>query len=66
MLTISGFRGVNLVDPARIARTEGLDMMMVVVIFLAIKRLKRPAFVQLAKETQPPVEAARGESGGQE
>jgi len=33
MLTISGFRGVNLVDPARIARTEGLDMMMVVIIF---------------------------------
>ncbi len=58
MLTISGFRGVDLVDPAHIARTEGLDMMMVVVIFLAIKR---PAFVQLAEETQPPVE-----SGGRE
>ena len=27
MVMISGFRGVNLVDPARIARTEGLDMM---------------------------------------
>ncbi len=33
MLTISGFRGVNLVDPACIARTEGPDMMMVVIIF---------------------------------
>ena len=66
MLTISGFLGVNVADPARIARTEGLDMMMVVVIFLAIKRLKRPAFVQLAEETQPSVEAARDESGGRE
>ena len=63
MLAISGFRGVNLVDPARIARTEELGMMMVVVIFLAIKR---HAFVQLAEETQPPVEAARGERGGRE
>ncbi len=57
---------MNLADPARITRTEGLDMMMVVVILLAIKRLKRPAFGQLAKETQPPVEAVNGESSGRE
>ena len=51
---------MNLVDPACIARTEGLDMME---IFLDIKR---PADVQLAEETQPPVEAARCESDGRE
>jgi len=30
MMMVSGFRGVNLVDPERIARTEGLDMMLIV------------------------------------
>jgi hypothetical protein len=35
MLTISGFLGVNLVDPACIARTEGLDIMMMVVIIFS-------------------------------
>ena len=54
MLMILGFRGVNLADPACIARTEGLDMMMVVVIFLAIKRLKRPAFVHMPKKLSLP------------
>jgi hypothetical protein len=34
MLTISGLRGVNLVDPARIARTEGLDMMSIIVVLV--------------------------------
>jgi len=44
------------VDPARIARTEGLDVMVISVNF------ERPAVVQLAEETQPRVEAAHGES----
>jgi hypothetical protein len=30
MMMVSGFRGVNLVDPERIARTDGLDMMLLV------------------------------------
>ena len=30
MMMVSGFRGVNLVDPERIARTDGLDMMLIV------------------------------------
>jgi hypothetical protein len=30
MMMVSDFRGVNLVDPERIARTEGLDMMLIV------------------------------------
>ena len=30
MMMVSGFRGVNLVDPARIARTEGLDMISII------------------------------------
>jgi hypothetical protein len=34
MLTISGLRGVNLVDPARIARIEGLDMMSIIVVLV--------------------------------
>ena len=61
MLTISGFRGVNLVDPARIARTEGLDMMMG---YNVLK--KRHAFGQRSEETQLPVEVARGKSCGRE
>ncbi len=30
MMMVSGFQGVNLIDPERIARTEGLDMMLIV------------------------------------
>jgi len=60
MLTNMGFRGVNLVDPACITRTQGLDKMVICL------DIKRPAVVQFAEETQPPVEAAHGESGGRE
>jgi hypothetical protein len=30
MVMVLGFRGVNLVDPARIARTEGLEMISII------------------------------------
>jgi hypothetical protein len=30
MMMVSGFQRVNLVDPARIARTEGLDMISII------------------------------------